>query len=98
MNNFRDFRKKTIIQGLETDSSYSSDFEDYQKKNQVPENHSNPSMSIDNQNSFESHEEAEEYENIYEGCSEETISLLKTRKLFNNPAKRLLSIWPSIYL
>lgn len=98
MNNFRAYSKKTIIQGLSTDSPYSSDFEDAQRENREQNNPSNNINSINNPNHFAANEKIENIEeDQYEGCSEETIALLKTRSLFDNPIKRLLSIWQSLY-
>ena len=97
MNNFRAFNKKTVIQGLESDSQYSSDFDDQQQIAQEQNNFSNP--IINNQNSLETHEKSINAEdNQFDGCSKETVVLLKTRMQFDNPVKRLLSIWPSLYM
>lgn len=102
MNNYRTFNKKTVIQGLETDSSYSSDIEDYQQNRKGQNNFSNQIFNFDNQNqnqnNFGIQKTTEDTnENQFNGCSKETVVLLKTRTLFDDPIKRLLSIWPSLY-
>lgn len=98
MNNYRSF-KKTIIQGLDTDSGYSSDFEDIQRQNNEQRNPPNQSINYySNEKAEETEKNEENDQNQYAGCSEDTIELLKTRYTFNNPVKRLLAIWSSIYV
>lgn len=96
--NFRDFCKKSVTKGLESDSGYSSDYDSSAVEiigSASPEKNSRTYSSERNTSNSDVMEIGDD--KMFKNCSPKAAQLLKTGIIYDNQIKRILAIWPQLH-